>query len=89
MVSASHPASQQSSSYPPAPSASSPELGSVVLGFCFLTASESSVLQTVGVPSPALASPPDALSLHLLSSRLGLVQPIQEKRHTPGPLVGQ
>ena len=57
--------------------------------FCFLTASESSLLQTVGVPSPALASPHDALSLYPLSSRLGLVQPIQAKCRMPGPLAGQ
>ena len=89
LVSASHPASQQSSCYPLAPSPSSLELGSVVPGFCFLTASESSLLQIAGVPSPALASPHDALSLYLLSSLLGLVQPIQAKRCTLGPLVGQ
>ena len=71
LVSASHPASQQSSCYPLAPSPSSLELGSVVPGFCFLTASESSLLQIAGVPSPALASPHDALSLCLLSSLLG------------------
>ena len=57
--------------------------------FCFLTASESSLLQTVGVPSPALGSPHDALSLYPLSSRLGLVQPIQAKCRMPGPLAGQ
>ena len=55
--------------------------------FCFLTASESSLLKTVGVPSPALALPPDAL--YPLSLGLGLVQPILAKCRTPGPLVGQ